>query len=190
VDGGTPAVTVHLTEEEVQLQRLHSAHHEAAHAVVGAYFGWRVNYEGIEIEGIGEGRRDYTGQCCYIEDQTLEAVACVNCAGWLAEIRLTPDRAKRRSDDELLNEIAEVRCGEVWDAEDDSETFARILKDHFDATDEELIFQYRKYEKQTAALLEKEEIWGTIEELARMLLECGKLSEDEAHQVIRGEQGA
>ena len=112
----------------------------------------------------------------------------------MAECRLTPDRAKRHSDDDLLFHIDEVRDGEdcFWEADvadDDAQTFARILEEYPDATDDELISHYREYEKQTAALLEKDEIWGTIEKLARALLERGKLSKDETRPIIYGEQG-
>ena len=88
-------------------QRKHAAFHEAAHAVVAHWFGWWINPEGVEIDD-----RQYCGLRMERWANTQEAQTCVNAAGWLAEVKLAPCIAKRRSDEDLEFSIDAVRSRE------------------------------------------------------------------------------
>jgi hypothetical protein len=77
-----------------------TAYHEAAHAVVADWFGWWLSPEGVMI-----GKRDYCGLRLQAWQSTDEAAVCVSLAGWSAEMRLAPERAKPREDDELQDVI-------------------------------------------------------------------------------------
>jgi len=67
---------------------------------------------------------------------------------------------------------------------DDAATFARMLTDTPEASDKELIRQYRKYEAKTCKLLDRPEVWGSVERLAARLLRTGKVAAEEAWDVM------
>ena len=102
-----------MINDEALEQRRHAAHHEAAHVVVAYWFGWWVDDHGVMIHNYGIkdvpcGGRDYTGLKLPRWANTTQAQVCVNNAGWLAEMMLTPT-LPHREDRDLLEDLGEIR---------------------------------------------------------------------------------
>ncbi len=178
-----------MTGDEALEQRRHAAFHEAAHAVLAYWFGWRVNYESVCIMSYGlprvpDGGQDYTGMRCELWAYTLRARACVNAAGWLAETIIKPELSVR-DDDDLSWAINEVRWqDESEDEGDHQSTFRALIGTHPDMSDEELIRAFRRYDAETLAILSRPEVWQSIQRVADALLTKGRLSGPEVEECL------
>jgi hypothetical protein len=173
--------------------RRHCAFHEASHAVLMYYFGGQVSHEGVEIDA-----RQYCGYAINPLTHTAKASICVSLAGWGAEMRFAPQFASSLADGELLYFIyaAEdvVECfkqgripepDEIDDADaDNTKVFARLMLAQPYASYESLIAAFRAYEKETADLLARPEIWESIERVSNALLEHGKLLREEVEDLL------
>ena len=158
--------------------RWHSAYHEAAHAVIAYHFGWWVNHEDVEIDD-----RQYCGLRRRVLDDTEQAAVCVSLAGWGAEMRLAPDLATSKSDDDLIFWLRDVRRGNP-DESDDADVFQRLMQTRPNASNEDLLAVYRSYEAETATLLSRADVWESIERVAHALLESGKLSGEQVEVLL------
>jgi hypothetical protein len=159
---------------------LHTAIHEASHAVTGYYFGWWIGDEGVRIEPDG-----YAGLKARGYDCTLEADCCVFLAGWLAETLLNPIRAHRRTDEDL-NHVYEF--SEFENEGSDDECVLKALRSENPEMDlPEFIAAYRAYEHRTLELLARPIIWQTIVRIAEALIQEGRLSQEEVEVLIPDE---
>ncbi len=164
-------------------QRRHAAFHEAAHAVIGYYFGWWLNEEGVEID-----ERQYTGLRCEQRTWTERASVCVSLAGWGAEMRLAPDLARPFPDEELLACLEDLRWWGHSDLQgDEADVFERLMETRPDASDEDLMALYRGYEAETAALLARPAVWASVQRVADALLERGRLTDAEVVEMLGAE---
>jgi hypothetical protein len=163
-------------------QRVHDAYHEAGHTVMGYYFGWFLNPEGV----VEIGDQPYCDLRSYRWDNAEFKSVSVCLAGWGAEMRIAPHLALPREADHLADLIFDVRYeGGDFDDTDDGKVLARLLQTRPDASDDDLITVYRSYEAQTASILRQSDVWSSIERVANALLQHGKLSHDDVVDLIR-----
>jgi hypothetical protein len=156
---------------------------------VAYWFGWWVNHEGTsiwsyDVPGVPDGGRDYTGMRCQVWAYTTQARACVSHAGWLAETILRPDLSTRE-DEELARQIDELQWQDEADDPDDAHDTLRALIEanpHMSAQD--LLGEYRRYETETLAILNRPEVWQSIERVAHALLAKGRLTGDEVEACL------
>jgi hypothetical protein len=95
-------------------------------------------------------------------------------------MRLAPDHAHAPLDEDLILYIDDLRCSPAFEDCDDVDALERLMQERPNASDEELIATYRSYEAETAALLARESIWGSVVRVANALLEKGKLQDEQA----------
>ncbi len=164
------------------LQRLAAAYHEAGHAAMAYEVGWWVNHEGVEID-----RRQYTGLQLKSINYTLRNRAMVNCAGWASE-HLRHGRGNQSRDDEHLSYVIyEVRGGDPEEIEflgDDADTFVALLEALPEASDDDLIVEFRRYEEAAREILSDPEIWTCVTRIATALVEKGALNQNEIEGLL------
>jgi hypothetical protein len=171
------------------VERRRAAYHEAAHAVVGYWFGLRPDAGGITVDQPDYYYRDSRRRRELFLDLE-QAEVCTSLAGRLAENLLYPLRVQPPSDDELLTILAFACWDCEWpDDEDGSDDFLalRRLREARDTVrDEDLLAAYRGYQAATIALLVCPSIWQSVERIATALLERGTLTDDEASALLVG----
>jgi hypothetical protein len=167
------------------VERRRVAYHAAAQAVVGYWFGWQLNDDGVTIRQSDYYYHDFRRRReLFLSPE--QADVCVRLAGRLAEALLYPSRVQSPSDDELLT-ILDFAC---WDDEwpdddaDDFLTLRRLRETRDIIRDEELLAAYRAYEAEAMALLACPSIWQSVERIATALLERGTLTDDEASALL------
>jgi hypothetical protein len=173
-----------LAQSEDQAQRCAAAYHEAGHAIVGYTVGWWINDEGVEI-----GQRQYTGLRCYPEYITTDNQVAVDLAGWLAEFKWH-GRGGLFDDEELIFAIEDARLDNSdelseADGEDNFYALDRLLRDDPDATDIAVLAQYRMHQRRIIKLLDDPDVWRAIETIANLLIESGKIHDDDVRRVAR-----
>ncbi len=182
-----------LVDEKAALDRLETAYHEAAHAVVGMYFGWDTDHIEISIGGGGFYRPGYTG--LPIETQVNEDII-VTLAGRLGETLIVGDR-RDASDHWLRQVIEKLRAGEE-EHHDDFIVMSHLMSGDVNAADEILIDQFRAFEEETEELLLRPDIRAKIVALAEALArrKDGQMGDeamatvDEAEDADRPSDGA
>ena len=156
-----------------------TAFHEAGHIAVAYGFGWHL--DPVKGARIGNDPR-----CSFVhppEVHTEAADVIVTLAGNLADGRAVPDCAASVDDRELLEVLEQLRAGEV----DDGDTYlalSRVVRSAAGLTYEAIMARYREYERQTAKLLDRPDVWAPIEVLATHLLRNRTISDMEARRCI------
>ncbi|MBO1909604.1 hypothetical protein J4G37_32920 [Microvirga sp. 3-52] len=158
--------------------RRHAAYREASHAVIGYWFGWLVTDEGIRIDPDG-----YCGQCCYGRRCTREDHAHILLAGWLAEVRLAPDRCHPRTDEDLIETLNHLSDDEFAES-DDGKVLTALKVAHPDEDTATIIARYRWCEWVTGELLDQPHIWSVVQRIAKASIRQGQLSQDEVEKLL------
>jgi hypothetical protein len=158
---------------------LHPAYHEASHAVIAYWFGSEVKDEGVWIEPYG----GYADLGCQEYNYVPQYDYCIALAGWAAEMRLNPDRAKPPSDQDLT--ITLVTSHYPDEAEtDDEKVLSKLKTAHPNEDEGQIIARYRALEQQTLELVRQEHIWSAIEIIAEELLRRKHLSQSEVEDLL------
>jgi hypothetical protein len=166
------------------VERRRAAYHEAAHAVVGYWFGLHLDDGGITVDQPDYYYRDPSRRReLFLNPE--QADVCVRLAGRLAENLLYPLRVQLPSDDELLTILAFACWHCEWPDEADNFLALRRLREARDtARDEDLLAAYRGFEAATMTLLLCPSIWQSVERIATALLERGTVTDDEAAALL------
>lgn len=164
---------------------VNGAYHEAGHAVVAYQLGWWVRY--IEIEGVGEGSKDYTGLSSYEYDRTYWRRVSINCAGWLSGwkndkkgLRLQPDNHLEY----ILEDLKAAPLEEEEQAADDYDSLIAIRTEYPNWKDEQVIQEFRQMEEGCWEMLADPTVWRQINGVASLLLSKGKITREEAEAVL------
>jgi hypothetical protein len=174
----------HRYRDRVPL-KLATAHHEAGHVVLGYWFGWWLNPDGVEIDD-----RWITNHRSPLIARTIKSVFVVSLAGWLAECKFHSLRNGNRDTDdiEFAFEQAELDRGltpEHREGGGDLYTCAMYMFDiEPTATVARFAEQVAKYQIQTTVLLARPLIWCAVKRIAKALIARGRLSDDEAREII------
>lgn len=110
----------------------------------------------------------------------------ISLAGWAAEMRLAPDRAKPPSNEDLR--IALVTSHYPDEAEtDDEKVLSKLKTAHPNEGTGQILARYRALEQQTLELVGQEHIWSAIEIIAEELLRRKHLSRSEVEELLPDE---
>jgi hypothetical protein len=167
------------------------AAHQAAYAVMAAWFGGSTGK--LEVKGRGAGKCDVANLRFDASDYTEEVEAYVRCAGRLAYLNwLEKDEdiaeELRQHHDALPATLQFVRRYRfnpwLFECEDGAWTLWRLASSHKEATDEELIATYKAYEAAAAKIMDSPDVLRAIWVVAIALLGRGKLRGDEVREAI------
>jgi hypothetical protein len=170
------------------LTELSTAYHEAAHVVVGYWFGWQLNPDrpdGVVIDG-----QWITNHRIPLFLRTVEAVFSVNLAGWIAERKFTshiPPERSVASIEETFKEAENERDEEPEYREGSGDLYdcaMYFLEDYPEPTLETFTKYILACQTLMIELLSRPLIWRAIKKVAKALIARGRLSDDEAQEVI------
>jgi hypothetical protein len=162
-----------------------AAYHEAGHAVVAYQIKWWVRY--VEIEGVGQGQRDYTAVSLAPYDNNLWRQVKNKCAGHLSGWKYDNQGEQFRTDRYLKEELDSYRYDEVEDENelgDAMGSLALILQENPAWTDNQIFAEFRIHEYECWELIEEPNVWQGIEKVATALLEEGKLLQEEVESLL------
>ena len=168
-----------------ELQRKAAAYHESGHVVVGYWFGWWLNSEGVEIDGLW-----YTGCRKLPPDNTVEADVVNSLAGWLSEHKWHGKGRAHVEDEEAIDVLEAVRIDdseELAEVGDLADVARKLHEQDPKITDENFLKAVTAYRDQTLAILAEPAVWRSIEKVAAALLAFGRLSDEDAQEAIGDE---
>lgn len=154
-------------------------YHEAGHAVAGMFLGNVVRQ--VNVDG------SVTTSFEYVNDTTVGEIVIITAAGNIAENWLLR-RVDRPFDGEFVFALECARAKERHGC--DRCAAIRVIASNFpDATDEEVVAFYRRFEAKTIELVQRPDIWRSIRAVAAALEEHGHLDDAGVRRLCRFEGG-